>query len=178
MLSIRSFNYPCKSTFFGNYCLDLPDNKSYEFCLIVYYNQMKIKSLLYGLVLIAYALSLTHSVVPHGHFDSYNDFKAGHAHKDSHEPDHHDGDGRHNERSNESPFVVTHFSNTDISVNTFALGKRTPDKIQHGSDGLIETTHLLETPFGNSVFHVPIRAPLDEYLLFSSRSLRAPPVSS
>jgi len=139
---------------------------------------MKVKSLLYGSVLIAYALSLTHSVVPHDHFDSYHDFKAGHVHRDSHQNDHHDGDGRHNEHSSESPFVVTHFSNTDISVNTFSLEERTPDKIQHGSDALFETCHSLEGPFGNSVFHVPIRAPINNQLLFSSRLLRAPPVST
>lgn len=143
-----------------------------------YHNQVKIKSLLYGLVLIAYALSLSHSVVPHDHFDSYNDFKEGHAHRDSHEHDHHDGDGPQDEHSTESPFVVTHFSNTDIVVNTLALGERTPDKIQHGSDALIEITHLLEAPFGNSVFHVPIRPPLLDHSRFSSRLLRAPPVFS
>jgi hypothetical protein len=139
---------------------------------------MKIKLLLSGLVLIAYALSLTHSVVPHDHFDSYNDFKAGHVHKDSHEHKHHDGDDRHDEHSTESPFVVTHFSNTDISVNTFALEERTPDKIQHVSDALIEDIHILEASFGKSIFHIPIRPPLLDCFLFSSRLLRAPPVFS
>lgn len=137
---------------------------------------MKIKSLLYGLVLIAYALSLAHNVVPHDHFDSYNDFKAGHAHKDSHEHDRNDGDNHHDEHSSESPFVVTHFSNADISVNTFTFEERTQDKIQHGSDALIEDIHLLEASFGKSIFHIPIRPPLPDYSLFSSRLLRAPPV--
>lgn len=139
---------------------------------------MKIKSILYGLVLIAYALSLAHSVVPHDHFDSYNDFKAGHAHKDSNSHKHHDDNGRHDEHSSQSPFVATHFSNTDISVNTFAFEERTSDQSQHGGDALREDTHLLEASFGRSIFHIPIRPPLPDSFLFSSRLLRAPPLFS
>lgn len=140
---------------------------------------MIIRSFIYSLVLVAYSLSLAHSVIPHHHFDSYSEFKAGHSREeDKHDHSHSKSEDDRDEQSDNSPFVGAHVSNIDFSVTTYTFKKKAQGKTPTYNVALTETSHLLDASFENSVFHIPIRPPLLDHSCFSSRLLRAPPVFS
>lgn len=140
---------------------------------------MRISSFIYLLVLMAYSLSLAHSVIPHHHFDSYTEFKAGHDHeKSEHQHNHDESESDSDEQSDNSLFVGTHVSNIDFSLATYTFKKKSQEKVQDYNNALIENSHLLEAYFDNSVFHIPICLPPLDHPLFSSRLLRAPPLLS
>lgn len=151
-------------------------HKMYQLLLILasFIRQMvKIRSFLYGFILIAYSLSLAHSVVPHQHFDSYRDFKEDHSHKEAkHEhPDSHD-------EEEGSLFFNTHVANIDFSPTTFTFNKTITKKNQQVKDTLVENTSLFDACFVDPPFHIPIEPLWHGHFFFSSRLLRAPPVFS
>lgn len=140
---------------------------------------MIIRTFIYSLLLVAYSLSLVHSVIPHHHFDSYSEFKAGHTNEeDKHDHSHSKSEEDRDEQSDNSPFVGTHVSNIDFLTTTYTFKKESKEKVQTYNVVLTENSHLLDAAFDNSVFHIPIKPPRTDNPIFSSRLLRAPPIFS
>lgn len=138
-----------------------------------------LRSFVIFLIMGAYALWLMHSVIPHDHYESFDDFKVAHAHSGhEHEHGHNENDDQDNEEHDGSLLIVTHFANADVSTKTFTLKKAACARIKHISAALVVNPRLLEINFSRTVFHVPIRAPLSDIYLAASRPLRAPPLFS
>jgi len=138
---------------------------------------VKIKSFIYCLALIAYSLSLFHSVIPHHHFDSLSEFKSAHSHEE--------GQQNHHEHRSESDtpdsglFFNTHIANVDFLPSILALHKNSASKnLQIDNAAILQNTFLIDVWIVDKIFHIPIKPPRQDYFLSSSRLLRAPPILS
>ncbi len=139
---------------------------------------MKIKSCIYFLVLIAYSLSITHSVIPHYHFDSLSEFKSAYTHDES-EQSNKDHNHENEDSTDSGLFFLTHTTNIDFLPSTSVLdGKIASKNFQVNSTAVPQSSLLIEAWFGDNVFHIPIKSPSRDHSLFSSRLLRAPPILS
>lgn len=139
---------------------------------------MKVKSLLYFLVLFAYTLFLAHSVVPHAHFESFSEFRNTHTH---HHNDHGSSHQQHSdEQSNHDHeagglLVLAHATNFDFAPNIFKFSKPAVEKNHPYCPAAISSVYSRYESFAKPVFHVPIEPPPLRPVYLSSRSLRAPP---
>ena len=123
------------------------------------------------LIIFAYTLSLAHSVIPHHHYNS---------HKESASNHHPHGESKHDrgDKDDHPPggglTFPSHFFNSDASVTSSSFDEKAKVKaewqISKAADVLLTAQYFL-----NPVFHVPRDSKGYDQLIFSSRSLRAPP---
>ena len=135
-----------------------------------YCDLMRYKQILLGFLILAYALSLAHSVIPHHHFNSRQESASHHQQEESK----HDHNDNHDQQQDGGLTFPAHFSNSDVSVSKFSFDQRVKVKAEWH---IIKAEDVLLTGlyFLNPVFHVPIDSQRYDQLIFSSRSLRAPP---
>jgi hypothetical protein len=141
---------------------------------------MKGRIALYVLTLIAYTLSLAHSVIPHHHHDNLAQARE-HSHSNGHHHHHHS----HEHNNEESPkdshdhdtshlFFLTHVANSDVLIKRIAIDgpvKLKKIDIAIPRDEQIIIFELLEY----QVFQPPQDADIFIAPAYSTRSLRAPP---
>ena len=142
---------------------------------------MKTRVILYILTLLAYTLSLAHSVIPHHHHKSTEEARS-HEHTKSHRHDH--GKNHHHHDSEEKPehesdktghfFFFSHDINTDVLIKHTSVGKSVKtNKVQVA---LPEEKQIAPFEFfAHLVFHPPQSDKIFVFEIHSSRSLRAPP---
>ena len=149
---------------------------------------MKIRAIIFSITLLAYALSLAHSVIPHHHHKSAEEARShehatshSHSHKHAHSHDHasnadHHQDEKRDKHSHESGhlFFLTHDSNLDVLVRNSLVEKSIKEKkvqkVISTSDQVISQS----TP-EHLVFHPPKSDGKLSLYRPSSNSLRAPP---
>jgi len=139
---------------------------------------VKIKLFIYCLVLIAYSLSIAHSLIPHSHFNSLGEFKSAHTH-DADEEGNHEHNHENEGTSDSGLFFLTHTANIDFLPSTSVPDKKVVSKnFQFNTAATLQISILTDVWFVDKVFHIPIKPPRRDYSLFSTRLLRAPPIFS
>jgi hypothetical protein len=143
---------------------------------------MKTRNILYVLTLVAYSLSLAHSVIPHHHHQTADE-AAAHKNEDDHHHDHaqahhhHDNDeNKHDENSNQTGhfFFFSHDINADVLVKNILVKSPVKTKkvqisvpVKKQVFNFVVSAHL--------VFHPPQDDPFSRLKNLSSSALRAPP---
>jgi hypothetical protein len=143
---------------------------------------MKVRSFICAFVLIAYLISLAHSVLPHRHYSSIKEYQEavnGSHHDKGHQ---HDQDNNHEKGENgkelpSSLFFLTHTSNVDFSLSKFSFEQKIKVKIQWPKL-ISEIVFLSDKYVAESLFHIPDSPLRVDYPTLSSRLLRAPPFIS
>ena len=131
--------------------------------------QMRYKQIILGFLILAYALSLVHNIVPHRHFNVHQQSAS-----------HHPANSKHNHSDNGDQqqegglFFPAHFSNADVSISKLSSGQNLKVKTERH---FVKTEDVLITGlcFLPPVFHVPRDSSRYNQLIFVSRCLRAPP---
>jgi hypothetical protein len=142
---------------------------------------MKTRSILYVITLVAYSLSLAHSVIPHHHHKTADE-AAAHKHAEDHQSGqkhhhHHDNHEKSNEKKSDATghfFFFNHDINADVLVrhteNKLVAKVKTQKLAVHVNEQVIAfavSEHL--------VFHPPQDDPDFVTTIVSSGPLRAPP---
>jgi hypothetical protein len=149
--------------------------------MFVYNIEMKMRNILYVLTLMAYSLSLAHSVIPHHHHKTADE-AAAHNHQDDHHHDHtpglhHDKDENKPDKKSNSTghfFFFSHEINADVLVKDISV--KTPVKTKKAQISVpVKEKVFSFVVSAHLVFHPPQDDPLPRDNYFCSRIPRAPP---
>ena len=139
---------------------------------------MKSRFFICLLTLVAYSGNLMHSVLPHHHYASYNEYKdSSHGSHQEEGHDHEEEGANKSDDNHELPaglFFLTHTSNIDFSLTKFSSQQGVKVKIQ-SSDVHVKDILLSDNNFAESLFQIPDSPFRVDDPTLSSRSLRAPP---
>jgi hypothetical protein len=140
---------------------------------------MKTRNTLYTIMLIAYSLSMAHSVIPHHHHQSAEE--ANHSHDHSGKDYHHGHKHHHDDHDDSSKedghlFFLTHDFNSDFLSHAFHSDNVIKHKKQKAAD--TEMKHVSSPSFAEHlIFHPPQDEVSLSSFIFTAVSLRAPPIA-
>jgi hypothetical protein len=142
---------------------------------------MKTRTILYALTLMAYTLSVAHSVIPHHHHSSTHEAESHerhYAHK--HNTEHHHHHEKSDQKTNSEPlghlFFFTHDTNADVLHSQKTISKS--GKTKKVNSAFVKNEKLISF---EAVKYLVFHPPQDDFLISDavllSSSLRAPPHS-
>jgi hypothetical protein len=139
---------------------------------------MIIRKALYALTLIAYSLSLAHSVIPHHHHKTSDEASLHHEGHDHHNSDHDHHDHEKNEHEDKSDsghfFFFSHDINADVLIKHGSINNSVKIKTVFASVPVKEQIPATSKSC-YIVFHPPPDDQISQSVSIPSNKLRGPP---